>query len=442
MTDASRIGALVVGLAVLVFAGVVSPVFFLPAGAYGDLSTALTWQVVDALLAAGVAYAGLVAVVRRRGVPGVALLVAVGIGLAARLVIVTAPPVLSTDLYRYVWDGRVQAAGISPYRYVPADSALERLRDAGAGPTAIYPNINRAETAPTIYPPAAQMLFAAIGVTASSIWTMKGVMLALDVLAGVFAWRLLRAAGRPEAWVLVWALNPLVIREFAGAGHVDAASLAASGAALLLAARRRPGWAGGGARRGDHVQVAAGGAGAGDLAAARVAGAGGVRGDDHRRVRGLRVGRVASVRISGGVRGRGGVVAGRRLPAVAAGSAGGALPHWVPTAYKVAALLLLGGLAIAIIARRAEPRADVLAWQAVLLSLSLLVVLTPHYPWYITMAVLPAVVAPGWGALWPSVAGPLLYLDYGLSDPWWPAVVYLPAMVWLAVALRKGTEYA
>ena len=244
MTDASRIGALVVGLAVLVFAGVVSPVFFLPAGTYGDLSTALTWQVVDVLLAAGVAYAGLVAVVRRRGVPGVALWVAVGIGLAARLVIVTAPPVLSTDLYRYVWDGRVQAAGISPYRYVPADPALERLRDASAGPTAIYPNINRAETAPTIYPPAAQMLFAAIGVTASSIWTMKGVMLALDVLAGVFAWRLLREAGRPEAWVLVWALNPLVIREFAGAGHVDAASLAASGAALLLAARRRPGWAG------------------------------------------------------------------------------------------------------------------------------------------------------------------------------------------------------
>ena len=442
MTASSRIGALVVGLAVLVFAGVVSPVFFLPAASYGDLSTALTWQVIEALLAAGVAYAGLVAVVRRRGVPGLALLVAVGIGLAARLVIVAAPPVLSTDLYRYVWDGRVQAAGISPYRYVPADPALERLRDAKAGPTAIYPNINRAETAPTIYPPAAQMLFAAIGVTASSIWTMKGVMLALDVLAGVFAWRLLRAAGRPEAWVLVWALNPLVIREFAGAGHVDAASLAASGAALLLAARLRPGWAGAALGvaimckllpaalvpaiwrpRGWRTPVA--------CLAVIIAGYA-VYASVGWRVFGYLAGYADEEELSQG----GGFLL-LRLAAQ-----GGALPHWAPTAYKVAALLLLGGLAIAIIARRAEPRADVLAWQAVLLSLSLLVVLTPHYPWYITMAVLPAVVAPGWGALWPSVAGPLLYLDYGLSDPWWPAVVYLPAMVWLAVALRKGTEYA
>ena len=138
----------------------------------------------------------------------------------------------------------MQAAGINPYRYVPANPALTALRDAGSGPTAIFGNINRAETAPTIYPPVAQLLFAAIGVTASSIWTIKGVMLVLDVAAGVFAWRLLRMAGRPEAWVLVWALNPLVMREFAGAGHIDAAALAASAAALLLAVRRRPGWAG------------------------------------------------------------------------------------------------------------------------------------------------------------------------------------------------------
>jgi alpha-1,6-mannosyltransferase len=32
-----------------------------------------------------------------------------------------APQALSTDAYRYVWDGRVQAAGINPYRFIPAD---------------------------------------------------------------------------------------------------------------------------------------------------------------------------------------------------------------------------------------------------------------------------------------------------------------------------------
>jgi hypothetical protein len=39
------------------------------------------------------------------------------------------PPRSSDDLYRYLWDGRVQAAGINPYRYVPAAPELAGLRD-------------------------------------------------------------------------------------------------------------------------------------------------------------------------------------------------------------------------------------------------------------------------------------------------------------------------
>lgn len=437
-----KVDALVIGLAVLVVAGVVSPAMIVPGGAYGDLSTALTWQVISVLLAAGVAYAGLIALVRRHSVSGVMLLIALGLGLAARLVLVASPPLLSTDLYRYVWDGRVQAAGINPYRYVPADPALARLRDAGSGPTAIFGNINRAETAPTIYPPAAQLLFAAIGVTASSIWTIKGVMLALDILTGVFAWRLLRAAGRPEGWVLVWALNPLVMREFAGAGHIDAAALAASAAALLLAVRRRPGWAGVALGVAIMVKLLPAalapaiwrpkGWRAPTAAIAVIVAGYAVYASVGWRVFGYLSGYADEEELS-----KGGGFLLLRLAAQF-----GTLPAWVVTLYKVAALLLLGGLALAIMARRATPRAEVMTRQAMLLSTSLLVALTPHYPWYIVMTILPAVVAPGWGALWPSVAGPLLYIDYGLSDPWWPAVVYLPTMAWLAVALRKGTEYA
>ena len=33
-------------------------------------------------------------------------------------------PLTSDDIYRYVWDGRVQLAGIDPYRFVPLDPAL------------------------------------------------------------------------------------------------------------------------------------------------------------------------------------------------------------------------------------------------------------------------------------------------------------------------------
>src|SRR5688572_30520745 len=46
-----------------------------------------------------------------------------------RLSIVFSPPYLSDDIYRYIWDGRVQAAGINPYRYLPSAPELVQLRD-------------------------------------------------------------------------------------------------------------------------------------------------------------------------------------------------------------------------------------------------------------------------------------------------------------------------
>src|SRR5947207_7417737 len=47
-------------------------------------------------------------------------------------------PLLSSDIYRYIWDGKVQAAGINPYRYFPAHEGLAFLRDG-----TIFPHINR-----------------------------------------------------------------------------------------------------------------------------------------------------------------------------------------------------------------------------------------------------------------------------------------------------------
>jgi len=42
-------------------------------------------------------------------------------GLLFRLTMWNSPVSLSNDIYRYVWDGRVQLAGINPYRYAPED---------------------------------------------------------------------------------------------------------------------------------------------------------------------------------------------------------------------------------------------------------------------------------------------------------------------------------
>src|SRR3954453_21398147 len=98
-----------------------------------------------------------------------------------RLALLFVEPYLSSDIYRYIWDGRVQAAGINPYRYIPTDDALHGLRDE-----AIYPLINRAHYAPTIYPPAAQLVYLAATRISESPQFMKAVMVAFEGLA-VFA---------------------------------------------------------------------------------------------------------------------------------------------------------------------------------------------------------------------------------------------------------------
>src|SRR5215471_774112 len=85
-----------------------------------------------------------------------------------RLSIIFAPPYLSDDIYRYVWDGRVQSAGINPYRYVPADPALIQLRD-----DEIYRRMNRPDYAHTIYPPLTEAIFFLTTRVSESVTWMK-----------------------------------------------------------------------------------------------------------------------------------------------------------------------------------------------------------------------------------------------------------------------------
>src|SRR6185369_3198082 len=100
-------------------------------------------------------------------------LLVIGLIFAAlfRLSIIFFPPHLSDDIYRYIWDGRVQAAGINPYRYIPAEDSLAQLRD-----DKIYPYINRRDTAHTIYPPVAEAAFFVITRFSESVTWMKVAM--------------------------------------------------------------------------------------------------------------------------------------------------------------------------------------------------------------------------------------------------------------------------
>src|SRR5215212_2958935 len=161
------------------------------------------------------------------------LLIAVAFAVLFRLSILFAPPYLSDDIYRYVWDGRVQAAGINPYRYIPAAPELVQLRDE-----AIYPKINRRDWARTIYPPVAQVVFFLTTRISESVTWMKATMLLFELVTIWAVAQLLALLGRPRQLLLMYAWHPLVVWEFAGSGHVDAIAICFIALAFLAWQRR------------------------------------------------------------------------------------------------------------------------------------------------------------------------------------------------------------
>jgi hypothetical protein len=156
-------------------------------------------------------------------------------GIACRIVFLLHDPFLSSDIYRYVWDGRVQAAGINPYRYVASDPHLKFLVD-----DAIFPHMNRRDYAHTIYPPGAQLLFFLLTRISESVIWMKAAMIGFEFLTCWALIELLRELGMPREYLLLYFWNPLLLWEIASSGHMDSIAIAFLALALLFRFRDRP----------------------------------------------------------------------------------------------------------------------------------------------------------------------------------------------------------
>jgi hypothetical protein len=188
---------------------------------------------------------------RRVAVPAVLLA-----GLALRVAALAGEPILSDDLYRYAWDGRVQVSGTDPYRYPPSSDRLTDLRevwlwpdDEGCARIQREPGCTRINrpAVHTIYPPVAEAWFTAVysvaGIDARhKAWQVAGLVgdMALIALLPL----VLRAWKRDERWSALYALSPVAIVEVVNNAHVDGLAALFVVLALLAGARRRPGWAG------------------------------------------------------------------------------------------------------------------------------------------------------------------------------------------------------
>lgn len=156
-----------------------------------------------------------------------------------RALLLPLPPTLSDDLVRYVWDGRVVAAGANPYLLAPEAEELGALRDD------LWQRLPHREV-PTVYPPLALGLFSIAARTPEPFLFLKTVLALADLFTCFLLIRLAGRVGLPEERALWYAWNPMVTLEVAGMGHVDALAVAAAVAAVAVLTRRpsRPAAAG------------------------------------------------------------------------------------------------------------------------------------------------------------------------------------------------------
>jgi hypothetical protein len=351
-----------------------------------------------------------------------------------RAMLVPMPPV-STDIYRYVWDGRVQGAGINPYRYRPADPALVGLRDE-----AIYQGINRVDYARTIYPPMAQAIFFVATRLSENVTAIKLAMLAFEAGAIAVILALLRRRGLPQSRILLYAWHPLPLFEFAGSGHVDAAAIGFMLLAALAADRQHPALAG---------ALLAGGALVKYFPAV-IAPALWRRWDWRFPLAFvlvvvalylpyLGVGRAVLGFLPTYIEEEG-LSAGNGFFLVSLIGSIISLPGWSATLYLGCAGLLLAILALRTVFRERRATSDLAA--AATLLVVFLIVISPHFPWYFTSAIPFLCFRPSVALIWLTTTAPLLYgIVWSPSPLLINAVLYGPFALLLLLHIRATPGY-
>ena len=149
---------------------------------------------------------------------------------AVRVALACGEPLLSDDLYRSVWEGRVQRASGNPFAWSdrPEAAKWESLRDAD-----VFPRINHKDYA-AIYPPAWQWAMRLVTGISDSVAAVKLFLVLCEFTFWAGLWALLKARGLQHSRLLIAAASPLALVEIAGGGHNEAMGMAALVWTLVL----------------------------------------------------------------------------------------------------------------------------------------------------------------------------------------------------------------
>ena len=142
---------------------------------------------------------------------------------AVRVVLAFGEPLLSDDVYRSVWEGRVQRASGNPFAWTDRPEAAKwaGLRDAQ-----VFPRINHPDYA-AVYPPAWQWAMRGVNALSDSVTAVKLFAVGCELFFWFGLVELLSARGLPRSRVLVAAASPLALIEISGSGHGEAMGMAA-----------------------------------------------------------------------------------------------------------------------------------------------------------------------------------------------------------------------
>ncbi|NNF04335.1 MAG: methyltransferase domain-containing protein, partial [Rhodothermales bacterium] len=157
--------------------------------------------------------------------------------IGARLLLFPIPPVLSDDMYRYIWDGILVVDGINPYAFVPLDGQLSEYHGLP-----VFEVLNSGEFH-SVYPPVSQLVFAAGALVARQDWmtgyyVIKGIIVTLECAGLVLLTRVL-----PRRQLLLLSVHPVLLIAGAAQGHTDALLVFFLGSAFLAWRHDRTVWA-------------------------------------------------------------------------------------------------------------------------------------------------------------------------------------------------------
>jgi hypothetical protein len=209
-----------------------SLIFYIILGQKGDVRSDIEyyWLII---LPVYLVYSIMIFYILKKKLPdNLSLLWLIIVGFLFRIALIPSDPFLSDDIYRYLWDGKIFAAGINPYKYAPVDIQLLEFRDQF-----VYPFVNFPEIA-TSYPPVSQFMFLVNHWLGGSILSWKIILLVVEFFLILVILRQAQHFKLNKYRLLIYFYNPLLIIETYSSGHMEIIGVLFFWVAVLLFYKR------------------------------------------------------------------------------------------------------------------------------------------------------------------------------------------------------------